>query len=193
MSDQATETTTGTWQPEPATFHPSLGEWQRHAAFVLNPTVPEGGGRMIKGPAYHAPCGSNLSNKHLDDPQPGEYGCPTCNERGYLVKPVEASQPNADPAVSSETRALVAVEVAERLSVKAHQALGEIPERDLWDSPSPIVDAVKRAQALLEELATTTTNTTCSLVKDQTRSDRISRAASASVRRSLERVETARP
>lgn len=187
-----------TWQPEPAAIHPSLDRYQRLSAFTLDPTPPPGGARMVKGMVYHAVCGTPMTSKVLDDPAFGEYGCRTCNERGYLVH-VPAGPPDAapvrpaptapDPFDTVEARALVTVEASERLSVQAHQALAAIPEGDLSMAPLSVLDAIQRAQALLEELAVTTTSTTCSLVKDQTRSDQISRAASASVRRSLERIE----
>ena len=192
---------TDTWQPEPAAIHPSLNHYQRLSAFTLDPTPPPGGARMVKGMAYHAVCGTPMTSKVLDDPAFGEYGCRTCGERGYLVQvpasrpgdtqPPHAPQPRTEPIAptSTETRALVAVEAAERLSVQAHQALAGIPEGDLAMAPLSVVDAIHRAQALLEELATTTTNTTCSLVKDQAWSDQISRTASASVRRSLESID----
>jgi hypothetical protein len=192
---------TDTWQPEPAAIHPSLDRYQRLSAFTLDPTPPPGGARMVKGMAYHAVCGTSMTSKVLDDPAFGEYGCRTCGERGYLVKvpaadlpdPQHQARPTGAPMAptATETRALAAVEVAERLSVKAHQALSTIPEGDLSMAPLSVIDAIQRAQALLEEIATTTTNTTCSLVKDQAWSDRISRSATASVRQSLERIESA--
>lgn len=84
MSDACTA---APWQPEPSAFHPSLDEFQRITAFDLDSTPPPGGGKVVKGRAYHATCGNLISSKFLDDPTFGEYGCRECDARGFLANP----------------------------------------------------------------------------------------------------------
>lgn len=196
----STSTTETSWQPEPATFHPSLDEFQRRMAFALTPEpMPPYNGSMVKGMAYHAVCGTPISSKSLDDPRSGEYGCRTCEVRGFLAKPgtdaptdpASTTPPTALPRDPATTRALVTVEAAERLAVRAHKALDEAHDDDLRMAPLSVYAAVQEARALLAEITTITTHTTCSMVKDQAWSDEISRQASERVQRSMALVERA--
>lgn len=78
-----------------------------------------------------------------------------------------------------ERKALVTIEVAERLAVKAHNLLnGKPTETDL-----------RRAQRVLAELAGQTTSRTCTAVKHMWLSDEIARVARGEVVASMSRVE----
>lgn len=202
MSETTQESTgAGTWQPEPAAIHPSLDRYQRLSAFTLDPTPPPGGARMVKGMAYHAVCGTPMTSKVLDNPAFGEYGCQTCEERGYLVKvpaadlpdPQHQARPTGVPIgpAPDTTRALVTVEAAERLVVRAYQPLAALSDDDLRMAPLSVAAAVQQARAILAETANVTTTTTVSMVKDQDWSDEISRGASESVTKTMTLVERA--
>lgn len=93
----------------------------------------------------------------------------TDSARSALHAHIKSATPQDDTE-----RALVAVEAAERLAVKAHAAM-----RDGGD---------RRAELLLVQLVAVTSQVTASLVKDQDRSDRISRAAGDRVRQALDEV-----
>lgn len=102
-------------------------------------------------------------------------------EDAVLVwSPSSGMQPDA-------TRALVAVEAAERLIVRSANLLHDISETDLAAAPQSVRAAVRAAKDLLVETTTVTTNTTCSIVKDQAWSDQISHEARRQVSQVVER------
>lgn len=84
-----------------------------------------------------------------------------------------------------EFKALVTIETAERLAVRAHRLLAESIEGPLSNAPARIA----AAQSLLSSLTAETTTRTATAVKRQDVSDRISAAARANVERIMTAVD----
>lgn len=96
-------------------------------------------------------------------------------ERDAIVREIERR-------VGETERALVAVEVAERVIRLADESLTDAHAKTDYER-------VARAREALDMGMERTTTTTCSLVKDQALSDRISKAARDSVRPIRDRID----